>query len=156
MAYKYFACPQRKGTGNHSGQKTDRQGAKSEEFEIESAFADKDEDNGKGEKNQRGGHGLKEDEESESDDEDDCSDPSTKKNEKTLDASRIERALNERSKPSFSPNGLLDSDREEEEEGGTVSDPGSASEDLHYVFDKMIFTGGKVITINYFHSFCTC
>lgn len=158
MAYKYFACPQRKGTGGHqSSQKADRQGAKLEEFEMESAFVNKEEDDGKDEKSQRGGRGLKEDEESESDNEDDCSDPSTKKDEKTLDASRMEMALNEGNKPSFSPNGLLDSDKEgEEEEEGTVSDTDVTSEDLHYVFDKMIFTGGKVIMIHYFHPFYTC
>ncbi|XP_017289799.1 terminal uridylyltransferase 4 isoform X2 [Kryptolebias marmoratus] len=52
-------------------------------------------------------------------------------------------------KPSSSPNGLLDSEKEEEEEEAHVPerDRPAASDDLHYVFDKMIFTGGKPPTV---------
>uniref|UniRef100_A0A087XAY0 RNA uridylyltransferase n=1 Tax=Poecilia formosa TaxID=48698 RepID=A0A087XAY0_POEFO len=90
-AYKYFACPQRRGakkTGD--GRRPEGQ-----------------EDNEKPEGSQR---------EDDSGDEEDGSDL-----EKSLD----DLVLNDGSKPSSSPKGLLDTD-------------------LHYVFDKMIFTGGKV------------
>ncbi|XP_027145901.1 terminal uridylyltransferase 4 isoform X3 [Larimichthys crocea] len=156
-AYKYFACPQRRGTGGR--QRSKKTGKlKFEEIERkEAAFANKEEDDrkdGKSQSAQRGHRGLKKDDEPDSDDED-GSDPSTRKDEKTLDASLMDMVLNEGSKPSFSPNGLLDSDKEgeedeeEEEEESSVSDKDGpvASEDLHYVFDKMIFTGGKPPTV---------
>lgn len=131
------------------------------EFERkEAVLVNKEEDDGKGETSQsaqRGGCGVKEDEESDSDDEDDGSDPSSNKDEKTLDASLMDMVLSEENEPSFSPNGLLDSDKkgEKEEEEGRVSDKDVTSEDLHYVFDKMIFTGGKVIIINHIRPFYT-
>lgn len=153
-AYKYFACPQRKGTGGRQmNKRAGKQGANLEGVEKkEAAFVNKEEDDGKGDKSQstqRGHQGLKEDDEPDSDDED-GSDPSRKKDEKTLDASLMDMVLNEGNKPSFSPNGLLDSDKEgeeedEEENGVSEKDGPVPSEDLHYVFDKMIFTGGKVI-----------
>lgn len=45
---------------------------------------------------------------------------------------------------------VVSEEEEEEEEESSVSDTDGPvpSEDLHYVFDKMIFTGGKVIMIN--------
>ncbi|XP_045905692.1 terminal uridylyltransferase 4 isoform X2 [Micropterus dolomieu] len=158
-AYKYFACPQRRGSGSrHRSKKAGKQGAKLEGVEkTEAAFVNKEEDNEKGEKSQsaqRGHQGLKRDEEADSDD-GDGSDPSRKKDENTLDATVMDKVLNEGTKPSFSPNGLLDSDKEgeeeeeEEEEESSVSDTDGPvpSEDLHYVFDKMIFTGGKPPTV---------
>ncbi|XP_038570960.1 terminal uridylyltransferase 4 isoform X2 [Micropterus salmoides] len=159
-AYKYFACPQRRGSGSRRrSKKAGKQGAKLEGVEkTEAAFVNKEEDNEKGEKSQsaqRGHQGLKHDEEADSDD-GDGSDPSRKKDENTLDASVMDKVLNEGTKPSFSPNGLLDSDKEgeeeeeeEEEEESSVSDTDGPvpSEDLHYVFDKMIFTGGKPPTV---------
>lgn len=156
-AYKYFACPQRRGTqGRHRGKKAGKLGTKFEEVEKkEAAFVNREEDERKGERSQssqRGHQELKEDEEPDSDDED-GSDPSTKKDEKTLDVTLMDMVLNEGNKPSYSPNGLLDSDKEgEEEEEDSVSDKDGpvTSEDLHYVFDKMIFTGGKVIMVNVF------
>uniref|UniRef100_A0A4W6CUB2 Terminal uridylyl transferase 4 n=1 Tax=Lates calcarifer TaxID=8187 RepID=A0A4W6CUB2_LATCA len=135
-AYKYFACPQRKGTGGRQmNKRAGKQGANLEGVE----------------KKERGHQGLKEDDEPDSDDED-GSDPSRKKDEKTLDASLMDMVLNEGNKPSFSPNGLLDSDKEgeeedEEENGVSEKDGPVPSEDLHYVFDKMIFTGGKPPTV---------
>ncbi|XP_035863191.1 terminal uridylyltransferase 4 isoform X3 [Sander lucioperca] len=167
-AYKYFACPQRRGTGGRQrGKKAQKQRAKLKKVDK------KEEDDGKGEgspSDQRGHRGFTEDEEPDSDDED-VSDSFRKKDEKTLDASLMDMVLNEGNKPSFSPNGLLDSDKEgeeeeeeeddddddddeeeeeeEEEEESSVSDKDGpvASEDLHYVFDKMIFTGGKPPTV---------
>ncbi len=172
-AYKYFACPQRRGTGGRQrGKKAGKQGAKLEGVQKkDAAFVNKEEDDGKVEKSQstqRVHQGLKDDEEPDSDDEG-GSDTSRKKDEKTLDASLMDMVLNEGNKPSFSPNGLLDSDKEgeeaeeaeeeeeeedeDDEEQSSVSekDEPVTSEDLHYVFDKMIFTGGKVIMTNTIH-----
>ncbi|KAF3835533.1 hypothetical protein F7725_028091, partial [Dissostichus mawsoni] len=141
-AYKYFACPQRRGCGGlQRGKKGGRHVAKLEEVDK------KQED----EKVERG---FKEDEEPDSDDAD-GSDPSRKKDEKTLDARLTDMVLNEGGKPSLCPNGLLDSDNEgeededEEDEEISVSDKEGPvlPEDLHYVFDKMIFTGGKPPTV---------
>ncbi|XP_074492424.1 terminal uridylyltransferase 4 isoform X1 [Sebastes fasciatus] len=142
-AYKYFACPQRRGTGGRQrGKKAGKQGVKLEELE-------KEEDDGEKVLSAQMGHReFKDDEEPDSDDED-GSDSSRKKNEKTLDASLMDMVLNEGDKPSFSPNGLLDSDEEEEDEESSISDKDGpvTPEDLHYVFDKMIFTGGKPPTV---------
>ncbi|XP_060890627.1 terminal uridylyltransferase 4 [Labrus mixtus] len=151
-AYKYFACPQRRGAGRRQRRmKSGQQGAKCEEVEkTEAACVNKNEDDRKVVKGQRGHGGLKEDDEADSEDED-GSDPSRKEEEKTLDASLMDMVLNEGNKPSFSPNGLLDSDKEGEEEEEEEEEEEScgpvASEDLHYVFDKMIFTGGKPPTV---------
>lgn len=142
-AYKYFACPQRRGTGGRQrGKKAGKQGVKLEELEKE------EDDSEKVLSAQMGHREFKDDEEPDSDDEN-GSDPSRKKNEKTLDASLTDMVLNEGDKPSFSPNGLLDSDEEEEDEESSISDKDGpvTPEDLHYVFDKMIFTGGKPPTV---------
>lgn len=139
-AYKYFACPQRRSTGGRQrAKKADKRGEKLEELERE------DDDDGKSQCSQKEQQGFKEEGEPESDDED-GSESSRKANEKTLDASLKEMVLNEGNKPSFSLNGLQDSDEEEEVEESSISDKDGpvTSDDLHYVFDKMIFTGGKV------------
>lgn len=157
-AYKYFACPQRRGAvGYQKGKKSVKQGVKFEGAEkTEAASANKNEEDGKGERGQSAStsqQGLKEDKEADSEDED-GSGLSREQDEKTLDASLMDMVLSEGNKPSLSPNGLLDSDKEgeeEEEEKGKSSvldkDGPIASEDLHYVFDKMIFTGGKPPTV---------
>lgn len=146
-AYKYFACPQKRdAAGCHRGQKMGKRSPQMEEFERkEAALVKKEEDEGKNEKSQSAGwHNLKENEESDSNDEDNHSDQSTKKDETTLDVSLMDMALSEGSEPSFSPKTLLDSVEKGEEEG-RVLDKDVTSEELYYVFDKMIFTGGKVI-----------
>ncbi|XP_039984566.1 terminal uridylyltransferase 4 isoform X3 [Xiphias gladius] len=153
-AYKYFACPQRRGSGGRQrSKKAGKQGAKLEGAEKnEAAFLNKEEDDGEESQSPQSEHpDLKEEEEPDSDDED-VSDPSTMKDERTLDASLMDMALSEGNKPSFSPNGLLDSDNEgwgedEDENGVSEKDGPVTSEDLHYVFDKMIFTGGKPPTV---------
>ncbi|XP_067369100.1 terminal uridylyltransferase 4 isoform X2 [Channa argus] len=151
MAYKYFACPQRGGVGGClRNKKPDKQGANLEGPEKKAAFANKDEDDEEGEKNrtvQRGHRGSKVSKDPESD-YGDALDPSIKKDEKALDVSLMNMVLSERSKPSFSPNGLLDSDMEgEEEEDEEEEENRVLPKDLHYVFDKMIFTGGKPPTV---------
>lgn len=147
-AYKYFACPQKRGTeGRQRGRKASKQSAKIEEtMRKEAVSVNNEEDNGKDEKS-----GSLKEEESDSEEEDDSSDPSTKNDDKTLDACLMDMALCERSKTLHSPNDLLDSDKNGEEkefEEDKVSNKDVTSEDLHYVFDKMIFTGGKVIMID--------
>lgn len=131
--------------------KADNQGKTLEELE-------KEEEDGKGCASQGELHKFKEDEKPDRDD-DNGSDPSRKSNEETLNASLMDMVLRERVQPALRPNGLPDSDMEEEEEkdeeaeGSNVSDADGlvSSEDLHYVFDKMIFTNGKVIiTIHHF------
>ncbi|XP_053286292.1 terminal uridylyltransferase 4 isoform X2 [Pleuronectes platessa] len=150
-AYKYFACPQRRG---HRGPQRSR-GVSKQELENklegterkEAASVSNEEDEERGERSQRGQQRMREDEEPESDDED-GSDFSKKKNERTLDASLMDLVLNEGNRPSLCPNGLLDSDEEGEEENDeSEKDENVSSEDLHYVFDKMIFTGGKPPTV---------
>ncbi|XP_056270531.1 terminal uridylyltransferase 4 [Pseudoliparis swirei] len=143
-AYKYFACPQRRSTGGRQrAKKADKRGGKLEELERE------DDDDGKSQCSQKEQQGFKEEGQPESDDQD-GSKSSRKAKEKTLDASLKEMVLNEGNKPSFSLNGLQDSDEEEEEveESSILDKEGPVtSDDLHYVFDKMIFTGGKAPTV---------
>lgn len=146
-AYKYFACPQRRGTG---GRQRNKKAGKQVE-QKEAASVSREEDNGKGD---RGHQGSKDDAEPESEDEE-GTDRTKKKDEKTLEAGLMDMVLNEGDKPTeqtpLSPNGLLDSDKEGEDgEDTRVSDRETigTSDDLHYVFDKMIFTGGKVRTFS--------
>ncbi|XP_069009017.1 terminal uridylyltransferase 4 [Embiotoca jacksoni] len=156
-AYKYFACPQKRGAGGRQrNKKAAGQAATLEEAEKkEAACVDEEDEDKKSLSAQKEQRPSKEDEEPDSDDEG-GSNPSRKRDEKSLDASLTDMALSEGSKPSFSPNGLPDSDKdgeedeeEEEEEEGSVSlkDGPVASDDLHYVFDRMIFTGGKPPTV---------
>lgn len=127
-AYKYFACPQRRpGGGALRGHPLGKQGRKVEDLDGETPVRNR-EDEGKDDRSRRLA-GLTEDE---SDDEDG--------GEKTLDSSLKDLALRDQGKPPPSPNGLLDS--AEEMGGATRQDV--PSDHLHYVFDKMIFTGGKV------------
>lgn len=127
-AYKYFACPQRRHRGGLRRAPLAKRGT-----EVEGPDEEGEDDD-----ESLALTRATEDEESQSDDEDEgASDPSTKEGEETLGSSLRNMVLSGENPPSPSPNGLLDS---EEEEKGGVADP----DDLHYVFDKMIFTGGKV------------
>ncbi|XP_056893412.1 terminal uridylyltransferase 4 [Takifugu flavidus] len=138
-AYKYFACPQRRhGGGALRGHQLAKHGTKVEELDGETPIRNK-EDGVKDDLSCRL-TGLTEDE---SDKEDGGSHLSTKMGEKTLDTSLMDMVLSDESKPSPSPNGLLDS----EEEMGSVTRQDVPSDHLHYVFDKMIFTGGKPPTV---------
>lgn len=142
-AYKYFACPQRQVTGGcQRNKKAGNEGAKTEAAEKEGTS--EEEGKRKGDKSpgaQREHLGSEVGEEPESEEED-GSGSSTHKVEKTLDATLMDMILSE-DRLSVSPNGLLDSDKEGEEDNEDKSS--DSSEDLHYVFDKMIFTGGKVV-----------
>lgn len=159
-AYKYFACPQSRATGGRQRRKkTVKQDTKLTVGEKKQAGSGEGgESEGKGGKSQRlgrGRHETKDGEEEDESDEEDGSDLSQKREEKTLDASLSDMVLSEGDSPaegptraSLSPNGLLDSDEEEGEESCVSGKEAHASpEDLHYIFDRMIFTGGKVIEI---------
>ncbi|XP_024134004.1 terminal uridylyltransferase 4 isoform X2 [Oryzias melastigma] len=127
-AYKYFACPQKRGAARHQRNKRVEAGRREEQ--------------------------------SAGDDEDGSD---SKRDEKTVDVGLKNMVLCKESKPSSSsssspPNGLLDSDEEEEEdedddeeeeEENSVPemDESFTADDLHYVFDRMIFTGGKPPTV---------
>lgn len=139
MAYKYFACPQRKGTRScQRGPQTGQQGDDSGDL-YGNEVVKKEDDTDISDKGQRRPGGV-EDEESESDD----GDLSTKKDKKTLDFHPMDTMF-DKGESSFSANGLQSSEEEEEEEGSSISgDSAVMSEELHYEFDKMIFTGGKV------------
>ncbi|XP_029003599.1 terminal uridylyltransferase 4 isoform X2 [Betta splendens] len=138
-AYKYFACPQRRLTGGTRNKKAGKEGAKVEAAETEEERRKRDKSSGA----QRERVGSEVCEKPERDDEA-GSGSSTKQSEKTLEANLMDMILSEDT-PCVSPNGLLDSDKEGEEDkqGKTMV----SSEDLHYVFDKMIFTGGKPPTV---------
>lgn len=115
-AYKYFACPQKRGAARRQGNKK----VEADRREEESVSA-----------------------QSGSDDEDGAE---SKRDEQTVDARLRNMLLSKESKASSPPNGLLDSDEEEEEEENRVpeTDESFTADDLHYLFDRMIFTGGKV------------
>uniref|UniRef100_A0A8C7WPP5 Terminal uridylyl transferase 4 n=1 Tax=Oryzias sinensis TaxID=183150 RepID=A0A8C7WPP5_9TELE len=119
-AYKYFACPQKRGAARRQGNKKVEAGRGGED----SASA-----------------------QSGSDDEDGTE---SKRDEQTINARLRNMLLSKESKASSPPNGLLDSDEEEEEEEENrvpETDESFTADDLHYVFDRMIFTGGKPPTV---------
>uniref|UniRef100_A0A673B2Z7 Terminal uridylyl transferase 4 n=1 Tax=Sphaeramia orbicularis TaxID=375764 RepID=A0A673B2Z7_9TELE len=148
MAYKYFACPQRWGRrGRQRAKNAGKHRANLEGPEKKSETTDA---------NDRKGRNM-ELESTESLDEE-GPDPSMKNQQKTLESSLIELVLHDDCQPTkrsevtaLSPNGLLDSEEgeEEDEDEGEEEDKDerAPSEDLHYVFDKMIFTGGKPPTV---------
>ncbi|KAM6921465.1 terminal uridylyltransferase 4 [Xenentodon cancila] len=154
-AYKYFACLQTRGArGRQRSKRTGGRGPAAPGAEMtEDVLRNKeeeDEEDERGHSTRRGQQESKDDEEPDSDGEDGS-------DEKTLDADLVNLGIHGKNKPSSSsssssPNGLLDSDEEaeeEEEEENSVSemDGPVTSEDLHYIFDKMIFTGGKPPTV---------
>ncbi|XP_076010555.1 terminal uridylyltransferase 4 [Genypterus blacodes] len=153
-AYKYFACPQRRGTGGRQrAKKASGQGTKSDGQERKEAapLASQEDEDWKSEKSPSPQRGKREDGEAQSDEEG-RSERNKKEDEKTLDASFADMALGDGNEPAvasnFCPNGLLDSDGEDEEDDSTSERDGPGGPDLlHYVFDKMIFTGGKPPTV---------
>lgn len=175
-AYKYFACPQGKvqGTGGcQKGNKTGKQDPKQEgedRKEVQSAFGGIDGKDQSSETNE-------DDEgESEEEDNPDPSlemearkltrslmDLALNKGDGSTEGAAADHGAQEAhivlgiSPPSACPstqNGLLDSDREGEGEGEEEDNKcvlekqrSVAPEDLHYIFDRMIFTGGKPPTV---------
>ncbi|XP_034035296.1 terminal uridylyltransferase 4 [Thalassophryne amazonica] len=142
MAYKYFACPQRRGAQKDGKGVTS--GDDDDDDSIETALANEYDVYGKGEKilsTLMKYQQLKKDK--------DASSLSKTNNDEVLDDT-MDMVLGHRPNlPSFSPNGLLDSEEEDEEEDSVSENEEELlhSEDLHYVFDKMIFTSGKPPTV---------
>ncbi|KAM6962727.1 terminal uridylyltransferase 4 [Aplochiton taeniatus] len=151
-AYKYFACPQSK-NGFMASKKTDKQDVKKAAVPAKTEETDVGKE-GQGPSSGSGPPKSKEEDEAESDEE--GLKPS-QKTEVKLDAglkclvlSEGESSPETAASASPSPNSLLDSDCEEEEvDQGHVQEKQGyiAPEDLYYIFDRMIFTGGKPPTV---------
>ncbi|XP_041705309.1 terminal uridylyltransferase 4 isoform X3 [Coregonus clupeaformis] len=164
-AYKYFACPQSKdrNTGVHQrGTKPTKHGGMKQEEGERKGGEEGSEKSGGGEgvgkegKSQSSETGQKENGES---DEEERAERAQEKEERALNGGLMDLVLSEGGsstdgagaepgtilEPSSASthNGLLD------EEENHVSDKQGhiAPEDLHYIFDRMIFTGGKPPTV---------
>uniref|UniRef100_A0A673YZ04 Terminal uridylyltransferase 4-like n=1 Tax=Salmo trutta TaxID=8032 RepID=A0A673YZ04_SALTR len=166
-AYKYFACPQSKDrntvehqrgkdTTKHGGMKQEEDGRKGgEEGSEKSGGGQSDGNEGKSQSSETG---PKEDGES---DEGERAERAQEEEERALNGGLMDLVLSGGTstdgagaepgttlEPSSASthNGLLD--RDEEEENHVSEKQGHiAPEDLHYIFDRMIFTGGKPPTV---------
>lgn len=151
-AYRYFARPQSR--NGHAPERdaprpsaTRHTGARS----VETKRGD-DED----------GANSTDDDEDEEEDDDDEEEAGDEERHVSTGLARLlvededEDGVHHSSSPTPSPrNGLFpDSDEEERDEGGrkVLERDDIAPEDLHYIFDRMIFTGGKVAE----NIFCCC
>lgn len=149
-AYRYFACPQsRNGRGATRASRARARGAHAGE-----AKRGEEED---------GSNSTDEDEEEEEDDEDeDEAGDEERRVSRGLSRLLVEDEDEDRIRHSSSPtpsphNGLFpDSDEEERDEEGRKGPEqhSIAPEDLHYTFDRMIFTGGKVLGGNLLSNAC--
>lgn len=146
-AYRYFACPQSR--NRHTSERdaprlpttrsTGTRAIKTRRGEEEDGANSTDDD---------------EDEEEDVDDEDEPEDEERRVSRglaRLLVEDEDEDGVHHSSSPTLSPhNGLfLDSDEDGQDEGGRkgLEQDSIAPEDLHYTFDRMIFTGGKVSEI---------
>uniref|UniRef100_A0A8C7I0T9 Terminal uridylyl transferase 4 n=1 Tax=Oncorhynchus kisutch TaxID=8019 RepID=A0A8C7I0T9_ONCKI len=166
-AYKYFACPQSKDRNTVEQQRgkniTKHGGMKQEEGERKGEDGSEKSGGGQGDgnegKSQSSETGQKEDGES---DEEERAERTQEKEERALNGGLMDLVLSGGGtstdgavaepgttlEPSSASthNGLLD--RDEEEENHVSEKQGHiAPEDLHYIFDRMIFTGGKPPTV---------
>ncbi|XP_051929272.1 terminal uridylyltransferase 4 isoform X1 [Hippocampus zosterae] len=153
-AYKYFACPQKKGRMEQKSKMGGKQESTLSQVEKKghaSVCANKIETNLSkltDENIQMTFQQSKDDDEILSDNKA-RSDLSTEEDERLLDGSLMAMALSEESKASkhssLPINGLLHEELKGEEEENCFSEKEgvATSEELHYIFDKMIFTGGK-------------
>ncbi|XP_066528899.1 terminal uridylyltransferase 4 isoform X3 [Hoplias malabaricus] len=147
MAYRYFACPQSR---NALRAKRVKHRAKASKLraKTDSSGEDEDEDNEE-EDNEDDDDEEEEEEDDEAGDEEQCVSSGVSRllvSDETGDEGLPHQP------PSPSPqNGLLldSEDEEQEKEGWKAPDNRAtiAPEDLHYVFDRMIFTGGKPPTV---------
>ncbi|KAF5893500.1 terminal uridylyltransferase 4-like, partial [Clarias magur] len=141
-AYRYFACPQ-----SRNGHAPERDAARPAGTRGTESKGGEDDD---------GENSTDEDEEEEEedDDEDEAGDDDRRVTRGLarllVEVEDVDGAL-QSSSPTPSPhNGLFpDSDEEERDEGRRrgVEQHSIAPEDLHYTFDRMIFTGGKPPTV---------
>ncbi|XP_077440711.1 terminal uridylyltransferase 4 isoform X2 [Vanacampus margaritifer] len=142
-SYKYFACPQRKGRMEQRSKMAGKQGSKLSRVEKKEAVSTKIDTT-----IQMTFQQSKDDGRNVSDNKASL-DRRIKEDEKTLDGSLMVMALSEENKasehPPLSINGLMHEEMEGEDEKKCFSEKVGivTSEELHYVFDKMIFTGGK-------------
>ncbi|XP_021455302.2 terminal uridylyltransferase 4 isoform X1 [Oncorhynchus mykiss] len=167
-AYKYFACPQSKDRNTveqQRGKNTTKHGGMKQEEGERKGGEDGSEKSGGGQgdgnegKSQSSETGQKEDGES---DEEERAERTQEKEERALNGGLMDLVLSGGGtstdgavaepgttlEPSSASthNGLLD--RDEEEENHVSEKQGHiAPEDLHYIFDRMIFTGGKPPTV---------
>uniref|UniRef100_A0A4W4EFX3 RNA uridylyltransferase n=1 Tax=Electrophorus electricus TaxID=8005 RepID=A0A4W4EFX3_ELEEL len=130
-AYRYFACPQSRHTPGHVPEREEQDaGSSSDEDEEDEDDGDDDEDDGEGQRAQ---------------------------GEERLVSAGLARLLvsdveagtvgggGDTARHTSPPNSVL---LDHEEEGRKVLEQHSiAPEDLHYIFDRMIFTGGKPPTV---------
>uniref|UniRef100_A0AAR2KX47 RNA uridylyltransferase n=1 Tax=Pygocentrus nattereri TaxID=42514 RepID=A0AAR2KX47_PYGNA len=146
MAYRYFACPQSR-NGLQAKRAKHRAKASRHEERDGGSSAEEDEENEEEDNNE---DEEEEEEEDEAGDEEQCVSSGLARLLVT-DGTQDGDASQQPSSPSPSPqNGLLldSEDEEQEEEGQKASENDRiAPEDLHYVFDRMIFTGGKPPTV---------
>ncbi|XP_061540719.1 terminal uridylyltransferase 4 isoform X2 [Phycodurus eques] len=151
-AYKYFACPQRKGRMQQKSKMAGKRGSKLLQVEkaavskcaskIETTLTKLTDEKIQLLFRQSQDHG-----ESVTD----HKEQSIKEDEKTLDGNLMEMSLREENKasehlntmPALSINGLLDEEVNDEDKCYSENEGITTSEELHYIFDKMIFTGGK-------------
>ncbi|KAJ8274510.1 hypothetical protein COCON_G00091350 [Conger conger] len=153
-AYKYFACPQSKdgpARGRQRGKKATRAAAKAEGKAEGGAQDQEDTDPGVQETEEEEGS----EEEDDGDDDGDLNEDEESPTQGSPRSPATDRP-SRGSSPSILPapqgtaveNGLLGSEEEEEEERAVrrevVDVPPEA---LHYIFDRMIFTGGKPPTV---------
>lgn len=137
-AYRYFACPQSR--NGHAPQRNAPRPAGTRSVQS------------KGGEEDDGANSTDEDEEEEEDDDEDEAGDEDRRVTRGLARLLVEvedeDGAHQSSSPTPSPhNGLFpDSDEEERDEGRRrgVEQQNIAPEDLHYTFDRMIFTGGKV------------
>lgn len=152
-AYKYFACPQsRNGTNSSRGylRKKNRRRARvprhvrrgtdaSTSRDVKNAGEEEDEESS--------------DDDDEEEDEDDTLRAGFRKllaNDVQTDAGLPDEAASQELSAtimsSSAQNGLMMESDEEEEKEQQLKVESVAPEDMHYIFDRMIFTGGKVTT----------
>lgn len=143
-AYRYFACPQ-----SRNGHAPERDAARPPTARPPGARTI---ETNRGEE-EDGANSTDEDEEEDDDDEDEAGDEERHVSRGLArllveDEGEDEDGIRHASSPTPSPhNGLFpDSDEEERDERGRKGPEqySIAPEDLHYRFDRMIFTGGKV------------
>nr|XP_061791065.1 terminal uridylyltransferase 4-like [Nerophis lumbriciformis] len=151
-AYKYFACPQRKGILEQKSKMGGKYGSKlcrgeKEDTSVSALKIETKLSRLTVDSVQMAFRPSKDDSAIVSDDKENLN----QKVEMTLDGSLMEMALSKDNKvaehlliPFLSVNGLPDEEVKSEDEAKCFSkNEGITTEELHYVFDKMIFTGGK-------------
>lgn len=135
MAYKYFACPQSRNGANARLRKKSRRHVSVERSGEEDGDSSDDEEERDIEEEESLRAGFTE----------------LLLGDGGIDAGceAISRELAATVSPSVLNGLLMDSDEEEEDKDQEMEEQDNiAPEDMHYIFDRMIFTGGKVIALD--------